>query len=235
MTSPSVPDLADLVDETMRGVFTQLDTWRTRIEDALVDEPRAAALDDLVASLVLPVLGADDPLLIGAGFIADAEVVGTRGVHFAWWLGPLDDNPVLGATTEPTRLDLSTRGYTEYLRDFRSLEWFRVPATTLQAHVTGPFVDHLCTCDYMLTFTSPVRLARTGAIAGVVGADVAVRRLEREVFPAMLRADRPAALVGEHGRVIVTTAPEMPVASLVAPDAPRVACATAPFAIVPAA
>jgi hypothetical protein len=232
--SPSVPELVNLVDETMRGVFAQLDAWRSRIEEALATEPRAAELDDTVAALVLPVLAADDALLVGAGFIADADVLGTRGVHFAWWLGPLDDNPVLGATTEPTRLDLSTRGYTEYLRDFRSLEWFRVPTTTFQAHVTGPFVDHLCTCDYMLTFTSPVRLPGADAVAGVVGADVAVRRLEREVLPALLRSERPAALVGEHGRVIVSTAPGMPVASLVPADAPRFECATAPFALVPA-
>lgn len=233
MTSPSSPELVTLVDETMRGVFAQLDAWRVRIETALVGEPRAAELDDTVASLVLPVLAADDALLVGAGFIADADVLGTRGVHFAWWLGPLDDNPVLGATAGPTRLDLSTRGYTEYLRDFRALEWFRVPTTTFQAHVTGPFVDHLCTCDYMLTFTSPVRLPGGGAIAGVVGADIAVRRLEREVLPALLRADRPTALVGENGRVIVSTAADMPVASIVRPDLPRFECTTAPFAIIP--
>jgi len=231
--SPSAPDLVELVDETMRGVFAQLDTWRTGIEAALAAEPRAAALDDAVAKLVLPVLADEDSLLVGAGFIADADVLGTRGVHFAWWLGPLEDNPVLGATTGPTRLDLSTRGYTEYLRDFRSLEWFRVPTTTFQAHVTGPYVDHLCTCDYILTFTSPVRLPGDGAVAGVVGADVAVKRLEREVLPALLRAERPTAIVGEYGRVIVSTAPGMPVASIVPDDAKRFECATAPFAVVP--
>lgn len=231
--SPSAPELVELVDETMRGVFAQLDTWRTNIEAALAREPRAAELDDAVAELVLPVLADEDSLLVGAGFIADADVLGTRGVHFAWWLGPLEDNPVLGATTGPTRLDLSTRGYTEYLRDFRSLEWFRVPTTTFQAHVTGPYVDHLCTCDYILTFTSPVRLPGDGAVAGVVGADVAVKRLEREVLPALLRADQPTAIIGEYGRVIVSTAPGMPVASIVPDEAARFECATAPFAIVP--
>ena len=231
--SPSAPELVELVDETMRGVFAQLDTWRTNIEAALAREPRAAELDDAVAELVLPVLADEDSLLVGAGFIADADVLGTRGVHFAWWLGPLEDNPVLGATTGPTRLDLSTRGYTEYLRDFRSLEWFRVPTTTFQAHVTGPYVDHLCTCDYILTFTSPVRLPGDGAVAGVVGADVAVKRLEREVLPALLRADQPTAIIGEYGRVIVSTAPGMPVASIVPDEAARFECATAPVAIVP--
>ncbi|HKT56378.1 MAG TPA: hypothetical protein VJR25_06375 [Microbacterium sp.] len=230
--SPSAPDLVALVDDTMRGVFAQLDSWRTSIETVLATEPRAAELDDAVASLVLPVLADEDSLLVGAGFIADADAVGTRGVHFAWWLGPLEDNPVLGATTVPTRLDLSTRGYTEYLRDFRSLEWFRVPTTTFQAHVTGPYVDHLCTCDYILTFTSPVRVPGDG-VAGVVGADVAVRRLEREVLPALLRVEQPMAIIGEYGRVIVSTAPGMPVASIVPEDAVRFECATAPFAIVP--
>lgn len=227
----SARDLAALVDTHVRGVYTLLDAWRGEVEDALARDPRPAAVDQTVAGLVLPVLGADDPLLVGAGFIADSDAMSSHGVHFAWWLGPLEENPVMGATTGPTRLDLSTRGYAEYLRDFRSLDWFRVPATTWRGHVTGPYVDHLCTCDYILTFTSPVR-SPGGALAGVVGADIAVRRLERELLPAFLDAAGPVALVGEHGRVIVSTASTLPVGALAPDDADRTPCATEPFAII---
>lgn len=229
----SAHDLAALVDERLHGVFTQLDAWRADVEAALAHDTRPAAVDQTVASLVLPVLSAPDPLLVGAGFIADSDVMSSHGVHFAWWLGPLEENPVMGATTGPTRLDLTTRGYAEYLRDFRSLEWFRVPATTWRGHVTGPYVDHLCTCDYILTFTSPVR-GPGGTLAGVVGADIAVRRLEREFLTAFLDAPHPVALVGEHGRVIVSTSTALPVGALAPEDAARVPCATEPFAIVTA-
>ena len=157
-------EVADAVAEVFRGVFDQLAAWREPIESLLDAGPdlRAAALDGAVAELVLPRLEEPEPMLVGAGFIADGAVVRGGGVHFAWWLGPLEDNPVLGSTDGPTRLDLSTRGYAEYLRDFRALEWYRIPATTRQAHVTGPYVDHLCTCDYILTLTMPVH-ARTTA------------------------------------------------------------------------
>lgn len=232
--NPSAHDLAVLVDERLHEVFAQLDIWRGTLERALRADLRPAEVDEIVAGLVLPVLAVDDPPFVGAGFIADSDVVAARGVHFAWWLGPLDDNPVLGATTEPTRLDLTTRGYAEYLRDFRSLEWFRVPAATFQAHITGPYVDHLCTCDYILTFTSPVRSPATGALAGVMGADVAVRRLERDLLPAFLDADGPLALIGESGRVIVSTSSALPVGALASDDLERMPCATTPFAIAAA-
>lgn len=228
--SRSALELAALVDDRLHDVFTLLDAWRGEVEEALRSDPKPAEIDGAVADLVLPVLDADDAPFVGAGFIADSDVVSARGVHFAWWLGPLDDNPVLGATTVPTRLDLSTRGYAEYLRDFRSLEWFRVPATTFQAHVTGPYVDHLCTCDYILTFTSPVR-SPAGAAAGVVGADVAVRRLERDLLPAFLDADGPVALVNADGRVILSTAPALQVGTIADSDT-RVPCAGAPFTVL---
>jgi hypothetical protein len=229
--SRSAPELAALVDDRLQVVFGLLDQWRGEVEEALRTEPRPAEIDETVAALVLPRLAEPEAFIGGAGFIADSDVVSARGVHFAWWLGPLDDNPVLGATTEPTRLDLTTRGYAEYLRDFRSLEWFHAPATTFQAHVTGPYVDHLCTCDYILTFTSPVRSPATGALAGVVGADVAVRRLERDLLPAFLDADEPMALVNADGRVIVSTAPALQVGTIADAET-RAACSGTPFTVL---
>ena len=243
-------EVADAVSEVFRGVFEQLAAWRTPIEQLLAasvgavsavggggpgaagaGEVRPVTLDATVADLVLPRLDEADPMLVGAGFIADGEVVRGKGVHFAWWLGPLDDNPVLGSTDGPTRLDLSTRGYTEYLRDFRALEWYRIPATTRHAHVTGPYVDHLCTCDYILTLTMPVHDADGERMVGVVGADVAVRTLERALLATFLGVDEPLALVNEHGRVVLSTEPALQVGQLAGPGAETVACAGTPFAV----
>jgi len=146
-------------------------------------------------------------------------------------IAPLDDNPVLGSTDGPTRLDLSTRGYTEYLRDFRALEWYRIPATTRHAHVTGPYVDHLCTCDYILTLTMPVHDADGERMVGVVGADVAVRTLERALLAAFLDVEEPLALVNEHGRVVLSTEPALQVGQLAGPGSGTVPCAGTPFAV----
>jgi len=240
----SARDAAAHVDDVFRSVSGTLDVWRPPVEEVLGAEhvagrgtgSRVARLDACVAALVLPELARADPLLVGAGVIADSPSTRDADVHFAWWLGPLEGNPVLGATTEPTRLDLSTRGYTEYLRDFRALEWYRVPATTHRAHVTGPYVDHLCTCDYIVTVTMPLSPAPSSAgherpVAGVVGADIAVRRLEQELLPAFLDVPEPLALVGPQGRVVISTSPSLPTGSLAA-SARSIACTAAPFAVL---
>lgn len=238
--SRSVPEVAAAVADVFTAVFDQLAAWRVPIEQLIASSPdvRPADLETAVADLVLPRLVEDDPLLVGAGFIADGEIVRGRDVHFAWWLGPLQANPVLGSTTEPTRLDLTTRGYTEYLRDFRALEWYRIPATTRDAHVTGPYVDHLCTCDYILTLTMPVHarddVAASGdaRMVGVVGADVAVRRLERELLAAFLDVPEPLALVNEDGRVVVSTEPTLQVGQLAVAWQHAEPCAGTPFRVL---
>lgn len=226
-------EVADAVADLFRDVFDQLAAWREPIESLVASgsDIRAVILDTAVADLVIPRLEEPDPMLVGAGFIADGEVVRGRGVHFAWWLGPLEDNPVLGSTDGPTRLDLSTRGYTEYLRDFRALEWYRIPATTRQTHVTGPYVDHLCTCDYILTLTMPVHDAGGERMVGVIGADIAVRTLERALLGAFLDVDEPLALVNDQGRVVLSTEPALQVGQLASAGADTVACAGTPFAV----
>jgi hypothetical protein len=178
---------------------------------------------------VLPELRAD-ALLIGAGFIAAPDYVHARDAHFAWWLGPLDAGPIFGSTQTPTRLDLSTRGYAGYLRDVRGLEWYATPAATMAGHVTGPYVDHLCTCDYIVTLTVPVRV--DGVMAGVVGADIAVRRLEHEVLPILLRRSEGIALVNADGRVVVSTEASVPAGALVTQARASVECEGTPLHLV---
>ena len=237
--SRSAPEVAAAVSAVFSSVFDQLAEWRAPIEQVIAASPevRPADLDAVVAELVLPRIVEPDPLLVGAGFIADGEIVRGRDVHFAWWLGPLEANPVLGSTTEPTRLDLTTRGYTEYLRDFRALEWYAIPATTRSAHVTGPYVDHLCTCDYILTLTMPVHARGAGddgdaRMVGVVGADVAVRGLERELLAAFLDVPEPLALVNEAGRVVLSTEPALQVGQLAAAWAHAEPCPGTPFRVL---
>ena len=237
--SRSAPEVAAAVGAVFSSVFDQLAEWRAPIEQVIAASPevRPADLDAVVAELVLPRIVEPDPLLVGAGFIADGEIVRGRDVHFAWWLGPLEANPVLGSTTEPTRLDLTTRGYTEYLRDFRALEWYAIPATTRSAHVTGPYVDHLCTCDYILTLTMPVHARGAGddgdaRMVGVVGADVAVRGLERELLAAFLDVPEPLALVNEAGRVVLSTEPALQVGQLAAAWAHAEPCPGTPFRVL---
>jgi hypothetical protein len=226
--------VADRVAELFGGLHALLDDWRA----SLLAGPAAGAtasasqLDDRVAALVLPELEAEDPLLIGAGFVAAPETTRTGDLHFAWWLGALDDNPVFGATSSPSRLDLASRAYAEYLRDFPSLEWYRVPSSTHRTHVTGPYVDHLCACDYIVTVTSPVE--RDGELIGVVGVDVYVKRLERELLPVLLAAGDGLALVNAAGRVLISADPSVVVGSVVPVPGDALACDGTPFLVVAA-
>ncbi|WP_426624124.1 cache domain-containing protein [Leifsonia sp. McL0607] len=204
---------AERVSALFGRLHERLAGWRDAIlADQGADGMPAAALDDRVERLVVPALGEDDPVLVGAGFVAAPEFTGGDDLHFAWWLGRLEENPLTGATTEPSRLDLASRSYSDYLRDFRSLEWYSIPRSTHRTHITGPYVDHLCACDYIVTVTSPVE--GDGRMLGVVGVDVYVRRLERELLPAMLAIGRPVILVNEWGRVMVSTDPSVLVGSL---------------------
>ncbi|MEV8215324.1 hypothetical protein [Leifsonia sp. NPDC077715] len=224
--------VADRVSELFGGIHDLIAGWRTSILEVVAEDGPTdpGSLDERIAGLVLPELEADDPLLIGAGFIAAPETTRTGGLHFAWWLGALDDNPVFGATAGPSRLDLASRAYAEYLRDFPSLEWYRVPSSTHRTHVTGPYVDHLCACDYIVTVTSPVE--RGGAVLGVVGVDVYVKRLERELLPVLLTAGEPLAVLNATGRVLVSGDPAVVAGSVVTVPDDGVVSAGTPFVVV---
>jgi hypothetical protein len=231
-TKADVGDCTREVAGIFRGLFETLASWRRAVERELdVTAAGSPRLDACVASLVVAELESPGTLMVGAGFIGEAPAAQARDADLLWWLGPLVSNPLFGSTDHAAKLDLSTRGYVDYLRDFRSLEWYSVPEATGRAHITGPYVDHLCTCDYILTLTVPVRAA--GAVVGVVGADVLVQRLEGEVLPLFLRADEPVSLLGEFGRVIVSTDPRLPCGTIVRdvdPDASP--CVGTPFSLV---
>lgn len=227
------------VSDIFARAFHILGGWRDLI--AGPGPVQAAELDALVERLVVPALRGTpraitpDPasLMTGAGFIAAPQFVTGREFHFAWWLGPLAGTPLLGTTTAPSRLDLAARVNTEFLRDFRELEWYQVPEATARTHVTGPYVDHLCTFDYVITLTMPVRVGEE--MVGVVGADVSVKSLEQVLLPHFLALASPVALVNAAGRVVMSTEPSLPAGDVLPngrhplADYMRVPCPGTPF------
>ena len=221
---------ADAVAGVVGSVFSQLEQWRDELVP-LGGSAKGAELDELVERLVMPELTRVDPLFVGAGFVAAPEFVHDRDVSFSWWLGPFESTPLAAATTEPTRFDVKTRSHMEYVRNFGSLEWYSVPATTRGAHITGPYVDQLCTVDYILTFTLPV--VGDEGLMGVVGADVLVSRFERELLPLFLDPRHPLTLVNGVGRVIVSSDPTVPAGALDrTPEEATVPCPGTPFRVV---
>ncbi|WP_105035353.1 cache domain-containing protein [Cryobacterium aureum] len=227
----AITNCAAAVGAFFAGAFTELDGWRQALSNGDT-EVRPAELDARVEALVRPALNDASPLFVGAGFIAAPGYVRGRDIHFAWWLGPQAGNSLLGSSSTATRLDLATRAYTDYVRDFRTLEWYQVPQSTNQTHVTGPYVDHLCTCEYIFTLTMPVRIGTDTPMLGVVGADVSVRRLESMVLPLFLAADQPLALVNAVDRVVISTEPTVQVGQLTAHSGNFMACSGLPFRVL---
>ena len=232
-------ECAGVVSEFFADVFAQLHDWQERVQ-AAGGRIHGAELDATVAAFAIPALERPDSALIGAGFIGDARDDSGQSLHFAWWIGPIEANPLLAETTESTKLDITARGYADYVSDFSALEWYRIPQSTRRAHVTGPYVDHLCTCDYILTITVPVLvdgdMSGAPSMFGVVGADVFVRRFERTVMPSLLAIPADAAVLNESGRVVVSTDTDLPVGAVLSEtdqkrDWCTVACAGALFSV----
>ena len=86
--------------------------------------------------------------------------------------------------------------------DYEPLEWYDVPRRTGQRHITGPYVDNVCTDDYTLTLTQPV--LHDGGFAGVAGADLGVRTVEKVLLPALRALAAPTAVVNADGRTLVS-------------------------------
>jgi len=207
MNAPTSTDLdcVAIVDTTFGDVFSLIDGWRQRIEQYVATTAvDAAGIDALVETLVVPDLSRDGALIIGAGFVAQPGFIPDAPWHLAWWLGHANTFGVTGPAAPALRRLVAVEDeHSESFRDYTTLEWWRVPAATGERHITGPYVDYLCTDDYTLTSTMPA--FRDGEMIGVVGADLYVNDIERTLLPAVRGTGRRAALVNASGRVVVAS------------------------------
>jgi len=198
----TVVAVSDLVEE----IFDALRPMPTAVASLLESTSGARALDALLPVVRNTLSG----LIVGAGFVAAPGVLVDRQFELAWWKR-IDGTP--------DRLIADLDPASEKFFDYTRMPWFTVPRDTGRRHITGPYVDFLCTDDYTLTFTLPVH--RGGAFVGVVGADVQVRDVERMVMPHLRGLDGRAALINNQGRVIVSTNARQATGSLVRdPDIP---------------
>lgn len=195
-TTTQTPErTAHEVAATFDGVFALIDGWHDDLERhfAGTDDPTAASLDPIAEALAVPAITSDG-LITGAGFVAAPGLLSDATWHLAWWLASAD-----GARRLATVDDASS----EQFRDYTALEWWRVPVRTGARHLTGPYVDYVCTDDYTVTITTPVVVG--SSFLGVVGTDVLVDRLERGLLPLLRGLGVPAALVNASGRVVTAT------------------------------
>ena len=100
-----------------------------------------------VGATVFPSLNDPEGRIQGAGFVAAVDALADSRWWLEWFM-------LRNGSAERLIVDTDPRGENFY--DYGSLPWYDVPRTTGRRHITGPYVDYLCTDDYTLTFTVPV-------------------------------------------------------------------------------
>jgi hypothetical protein len=146
-----------------------------------------------VGALVLPSLGHPDGRIQGAGYVAAVDALADSRWWLEWFM-------LRNGSAERLIVDTDPRGENFY--DYGSLPWYDVPRTTGRRHITGPYVDYLCTDDYTLTFTVPV--TDGSRFVGVAGADLKVFTFEKAVLPCLRASHRTMAIVNAQGRVVLS-------------------------------
>ncbi|MGA7203079.1 MAG: cache domain-containing protein [Specibacter sp.] len=162
------------------------------------------AIDKFIRPTVAAMLHEPGAMLAGAGFVATAGLLGPERSYIAWWQGE-----------ELERVDALANFSPQSMSRYVKAEWFRIPVATREPHVTGPYIDLLCTDEYVLTFTHPV--FKSGEVAGVVGLDVTAQILERAGLAALRSIGPDAVLVNAGGRSIISASPSVDAGDVVHP------------------
>ncbi|TKV28809.1 hypothetical protein FDK12_03810 [Arthrobacter sp. NamB2] len=197
----------DEVGSFFDGILAQVSTWVPAL-GALFDDPlrppSTKAVNAVTQPLAAGLINSGQWPVVGAGFVAAEHAIADAVWHMAWWQGEAMERLVLPAVAS------ASAAYTRR-------EWFTRPMDTGYAHVTGPYVDFLCTDEYTMTMTVPVLAG--GRRVGVAGADVFVESLEPLLLPALRKLHPAAALVNHAGRVIVSAEVQVAAGTLLAPGA----------------
>lgn len=189
------PELADLAARVALRVEERLRVASLRVGDLLAASvPRTSAVTAAFESEFRDILADLDGLVSGCGFLSVPSLFEDTVLSHTWWA--LDTGSVAIA-----RIDLDEASDSFY--DYTAKDFFRLPATTGQIGVDGPYVDYLGTNEYILTWGVPVLLS--GAFVGIVGADVTLKDLQRLLLSMSPASPSPQALVNSRGRVIFST------------------------------
>ena len=206
------------IETYFHGIRAELETMRGLLVDLFdrgpVDSTVARARIEPHVRRFL-----DSADIVGAGYVAARGALSDEQLYLAWWQG--DDQQLLAESDAP-----GTGDPLDYTRH----PWFRTPERTGQPYVTGPYVDFVCTDEYVMTSTAPV-MSR-GAMVGVVGADTLVETLESLLLTAQRSAD--ATLVKDQGRTVNSADPHLATGNLLdlSEYGEVVACRDLPMSVV---
>lgn len=208
----------DVVERHFHRILHELETMRSLLVELFDAGPVAsAAAQARIEPHVRRFLETAD--IVGAGYVASHDALSDEPLYLAWWQG--DDQHLLAGSDAPATGDPL---------DYTRHPWFRTPERTGRPHVTGPYVDFVCTDEYVMTSTAPV-ISR-GSMVGVVGADTLVETLEGLLLPSLRAAD--ATVVNDQGRTVVSSDPHLATGELLDLDScgEVVACQDLPMSVV---
>lgn len=192
-------DVAQWVGDFGRALFEELDELGELVREQLRGEaPRRADLD--IERYCHAMLENPKSPVAGAGAVMAPGVLSDAAYWLEWWT-----SDSRSGTTTIAKLAAETDPRAVGFRDYTQLPWYAKPFEAGGRHVTGPYVDYLCTDQYTLTFTQPLVVG--GLFGGVVGADVLVAWFEEHALDVMDGVGRPCVLVNAAGRVVTSSDP----------------------------
>jgi len=187
------PDTVQECSTAVNRLFTEIDASLCAGRDRLY---RKLERRDLTAASIGSALRPVAEKLLrsgpvsGMGFAGISGAIVDSGFDAVWWVA--DEARTI------TRDELRPADYTQF-------EWLSTPVRTMRSHVSGPYVDTVCAVDYVMTCSAPVVV--DGEVVGIVGADVTVEALERDLLADFCRAG--ATLVNGRGRVVLSADPRV--------------------------
>lgn len=205
--------LAARVDELGRWVSDRVAGLVSLVAGQLSPTPRRADLD--IEAECRALLEQRELPLAGAGFVAEAGALADVPYWLEWWTADpdvgLESCRRLAADTDPASVAF---------RDYTELPWFVTPRATGLIHVTGPYVDYVCTDQHTLTVTQPVTVG--GAFVGVAGVDLLAATVEGVLREVLDASSGVLVVVNRVGRVVASSDVEHVVGDLVGglPDDP---------------
>ncbi|MGI8305936.1 cache domain-containing protein [Saccharopolyspora hattusasensis] len=197
-----VEQLVNTVTTLIHGIFDDLSTLAVTVENAMTTSQPGQYADMVWAALETPgraiLDGRRNVSVAGVGFASEYGQVLPSQPWMAWWVER-------DGTVKQKHHTLNPSSDAYY--DYRHAEWFDKPRRTDERCVSGPYIDSWGTDDFTITAAMPVRVH--GSFAGVVAADLAVRRLERAISAQLRAIDTPAVLVNGEDRVVASGIPHL--------------------------
>lgn len=156
--------------------------------------------DTLAESKIHPLLAADRTV-IGAGLIPSPDFLPDAPWHSSWWVSHWAQQQ--GAKPSIQRLRISDNPQSSAFYDFTTQEWWSRPRASLAPHITGPYADYICSHNFSLTISHPLRINRH--FAGIAGIDLSAAEVEGPMENLLFTMERQAAIISNGQKVIAST------------------------------